>query len=82
MSAEGSKARTQRRVSARKPKEPAATRPTVPGYEFSAKKKGLLPWKWAAMGLYEKDTSSGRDIRTYVCRPCDKWVDVDNGVAL
>ena len=19
---------------------------------------------------------------TYVCRPCDKWVDVDNGVAL
>ena len=51
MSAEGSKARTQRRVSARKPKEPAATRPTVPGYEFSAKEKGLLPWKWAAKRL-------------------------------
>jgi hypothetical protein len=29
-------------------KEPEATRPTVPGYEFSAKKKGLFPWKWAA----------------------------------
>ena len=29
-------------------KEPKATRPTVPGYEFSAKKTGLLPWKWAA----------------------------------
>ena len=27
------------------------------------------------MDLYEKDTSSGRDMRTYVCRPCDKWVD-------
>jgi hypothetical protein len=34
------------------------------------------------MDFYEKDTSSGRDMRTYVCRPCDKWVDVDNGVAL
>jgi endogenous inhibitor of DNA gyrase (YacG/DUF329 family) len=33
-----------------------------------------------AMDLYEKDTSSGRDMRTYVCRPCDKWVDVDNGL--
>jgi hypothetical protein len=34
------------------------------------------------MDLYEKDTSSGRDMRTYVCLQCDKWVDVDNGVAL
>ena len=34
------------------------------------------------MDLYEKDTSSGRDMRTYVCRLCDKWEDVDNGVAL
>ena len=34
------------------------------------------------MDLYEKDTSSGRDMRTYVCRPCDKYVDFDNGVAL
>ena len=34
------------------------------------------------MDLYEKDTSSGRDMRTYVCRACDKWVDVDNGIAL
>ena len=29
-----------------------------------------------------KDTSSGRDMRTYVCRPCDKWVDVDNGTSI
>ena len=34
------------------------------------------------MDLYEKDTSSGRDMRTYVCRPCKECVDVDNGVAL
>ena len=34
------------------------------------------------MDLEEKDTSSGRDMRTYFCRPCDKRVDVDNGVAL
>jgi DNA-directed RNA polymerase subunit RPC12/RpoP len=34
------------------------------------------------MDLEEKDTSSGRDMRTYYCRPCDKRVDVDNGVAL
>jgi hypothetical protein len=34
------------------------------------------------MDLYEKDTSSGRDMRTNVCRPCDKYVDLDNGVAL
>ena len=35
------------RKSPDKRKEPKAKRPTVPGYEFSAK-KGLLPWKWAA----------------------------------
>jgi hypothetical protein len=34
------------------------------------------------MDLEEKDTSSGRDMRTYYCRSCDKRVDVDNGVAL
>jgi transposase-like protein len=34
------------------------------------------------MGLYEKDTSSARDMRTYVCRPCKEYVDVDYGVAL
>ena len=34
------------------------------------------------MDLYEKDTSSGRDMRTYVCRPCNEYVDVDNGIAL
>ena len=28
--------------------EPKASRPTVPGYDFAAKTKGLLPWKWAA----------------------------------
>jgi hypothetical protein len=33
-----------------KVKEPKATRPTVPGYEFS-KKASLLPWKWAAKRL-------------------------------
>ena len=32
-------------------KEPEATRPIVPAYEFSAKKTGLLPWKWAAERL-------------------------------
>ena len=32
-------------------KEPQPTRPTVPGYKFSAKKTGLLPWKWAAERL-------------------------------
>ena len=30
------------------------------------------------MDLYEKDTSYGRDMRTYVCRPCKGG----NGVAL
>jgi phage FluMu protein Com len=34
------------------------------------------------MDLYEKDTSSGRDMRTYHCRSCNKYVDEDNGVAL
>ena len=34
------------------------------------------------MDLYEKDTSSTRDTRTFVCHPCDKYVDVDNGVAI
>ena len=31
--------------------EPEATRPTVPGYAFSGKKTGLLPWRWAAERL-------------------------------
>jgi hypothetical protein len=31
-----------------KRREPEASRPTVPGYKFSAKKTGLLPWKWAS----------------------------------
>jgi len=35
-----------------------------------------------AMDLEEKDTSSGRDMRTYYCRPCGERVDVDNGIAL
>ena len=34
------------------------------------------------MDLEEKDTSSGRDMRTYHCRTCDERVDVDNGIAL
>jgi pyridoxamine 5'-phosphate oxidase-like protein len=34
-----------------KRKGPEASRPTVPGYEFSAKKEGLLSWKWAAYRL-------------------------------
>ena len=34
------------------------------------------------MDLEEKDTSSGRDMRTYICRTCKERVDVDNGVAL
>lgn len=37
--------------SPRKLGEPEATRPTVPGYAFSAKTSGLLPWKWAAERL-------------------------------
>ena len=34
------------------------------------------------MDLEEKDTSSGRDMRTYYCRNCKGRVDVDNGIAL
>jgi uncharacterized protein YlaI len=34
------------------------------------------------MELEEKDTSSGRDLRTYYCRFCKERVDVDNGIAL
>ena len=34
------------------------------------------------MELEEKDTSSGRDMRTYYCRICKERVDVDNGIAL
>jgi hypothetical protein len=30
----------------------------------------------------EKDTSSGRDMRTYFCPHCEVRVEVDNGVAL
>jgi ssDNA-binding Zn-finger/Zn-ribbon topoisomerase 1 len=33
------------------------------------------------MDLYEKDTSSGCDMHTYVCRPRKEYVDVDNGIA-
>jgi Pyridoxamine 5'-phosphate oxidase len=40
----GSKAH---KTSSAKHKGPEASRPTVPGYDFSAKKAGLLPWKWA-----------------------------------
>jgi hypothetical protein len=32
--------------------------------------------------LEEKDTSSGRDMRTYYCRQCKERINVDNGVAL
>ena len=34
------------------------------------------------MELEEKDTSSGRDMRTYYCRSCKERIDVDNGIAL
>jgi hypothetical protein len=34
------------------------------------------------MDLYEKDTSPGRDMRTYHCGPCNNYVDEDDGVAL
>jgi len=34
------------------------------------------------MKQIEKDTSSGRDMRTYECRSCKHTVDVDNGTAL
>ena len=32
-------------------KVPEATRPTVPGYEFSTKTTELLSWKWAIKRL-------------------------------
>jgi transposase-like protein len=34
------------------------------------------------MILEEKDTSSGRDMRTYRCGHCGRSEDVDNGIAL
>jgi uncharacterized protein YlaI len=34
------------------------------------------------MDLEEKDTSSGRDMRTYYCADCKERIDVDNGIAL
>jgi nitroimidazol reductase NimA-like FMN-containing flavoprotein (pyridoxamine 5'-phosphate oxidase superfamily) len=37
-----------RKLSPPKRSEPAATRPTMPGYGISPKNIGLLPWKWAA----------------------------------
>ena len=33
------------------------------------------------MDLTEKDTSSGRDMRTYYCAPCNRSIDVEFGVA-
>lgn len=34
------------------------------------------------MDLVEKDTSSGRDMRTYRCKQCNESHDVEFGVAL
>ena len=34
------------------------------------------------MSLEEKDTSSGRDMRTYRCRECGRSEDVNYGIAL
>jgi hypothetical protein len=34
------------------------------------------------MSLEEKDTFSGRDMRTYRCRHCGRTEDIDNGIAL
>ncbi len=34
------------------------------------------------MKLEEKDTSSGRDMRTYCCPICKERLDIDNGIAL
>ena len=42
-----SRKREAKRSSPAKHKNPKATRLTVPGYEVSANKAGLLPWKWA-----------------------------------
>ena len=50
--------------------------------ELHAVRRMKCPECGQEMNLEEKDTSSGRDMRTYFCRPCDKRVDVDNGVAL
>jgi hypothetical protein len=36
------------RKTSRKPAEPKASRPHMPGYGLPKSKKGLLPWKWAA----------------------------------
>src|SRR5262245_1171592 len=40
-----------RRGSSLAAKRHEATRPAVPGYEFSTEKTGLLPWKWAVKRL-------------------------------
>jgi hypothetical protein len=40
--------RKAKRHSPLKRRDPKATRLTVPGYEFSARKARTLPWKWAA----------------------------------
>jgi hypothetical protein len=45
------KERKARNTAVGKGKDPEAMRPTVPGYEFSGKQKGLLPWKWATKRL-------------------------------
>lgn len=34
------------------------------------------------MVFIEKYTASGRDLRTYFCKRCNKYFDVDNGIAL
>ena len=52
-----------------KRKEPEATRPTVPGYKFSAKKTGLLPWKWASDRL--KKSRQYCDHAPQWCSPSD-----------
>jgi hypothetical protein len=46
MSRKRNEPKAQKRVP-RKRTEPEASRPAVPGYEFSAKEAGLLSWKWA-----------------------------------
>src|SRR5262245_27088311 len=43
-----SKNKTAKTAAPSKRTEPTASRPTVPGYDFSSRKTGLLPWKWAA----------------------------------
>ena len=37
---------------------------------------------WEGNGPLREGYVVGRDMRTYVCRPCKEYVDVDNGVAL